>query len=332
MGSERAQAMSEESRNPYGRPSFLYVEQDELERLGITSFKAAVGDNIVRIIPPKDPRVPWAKKVFIHRNIGANNSTYICPNKMYGKPCPVCEHAKRIKDEDPDNEGLSALWPKLRHLIFLYDVTTQKEEEKGLRWWDAPASKSCAIVENIVALSRDPTTGAPLDVSDPETGMDIGFARKGTDRNTTYMGYRLIANGAIPKEWCENVPEFDSVLEVSTYEEIYTELHGRAPAPADAVGQQPATRTTRQTVTRTTTAAPAVAAPAVAAQTVDEKETPVDTQPETQPALNTVTRTSRSAGGVSPINTTAAGGEQSISQKLEDIKARRAARVAGGSA
>jgi len=314
MGSERAKAMEDEAKNPYGRPAFLYVNQDELERLGITQFRAAVGDNIVRIIPPLDIHVPWAKRIFIHRHIGANNSTFLCPNKMFNKPCPVCERAKELQDENADKKVLSAFWPKLRHLMFLYDVTSQKEEEKGLRWWDAPASKSCAIVENIVALSRDPKTGAPLDVSDPETGRDVKFTRKGTDAtSTTYMGYQLLENGVVPKEWHENVPTFESVLEVSTYDHMYKELHGVSPTTnRSGVDQSPATG--------------------------DEKETPVSTEQKSTPAVNQMpareTGTRRSYGnagsqGVSEgqNNESSSPETQSINQRLEDIKKRRAARV-----
>jgi len=302
MGSERAQAMVNEAKNPYGKPRWLYVDRDELERLGITEFRAAVGDNIIRIIPPSDPRTPWAKRIFIHRNIGANNSTFLCLDKMFNKPCPICEYVQKLKDEDTDRDTLSALWPKLRHLIFLYDVTSQQEEEKGLRWWNAPASKSCAIVENIVALSKDPKTGAPLDVSDPETGMDIKFVRKGTDRQTTYMGYQLIENGAIPKEWYESVPTFESVLDIPTYEEMYKELHGVLP----------------ENDVKSPTG-------------VDEKETPVNIQQETEQPTAQETRTRRSYRSVNQqVNSSEDSNiEQSINQRLEEIKRRRAARVDG---
>ena len=330
MGSERMNAMEEERKNPYGKPTWLYIDQDKLERLGITSYRPLPGQCVIRIIPPIDPRTPWAKRVHLHKDIGANKKTFICLKRMFSLPCPICEYADRRKAEGAETSELVAFWPKTRDLIFIYDISNPQAEEKGLRWWDAPCDDNHAIKENIYALSKDPVTQAPIDVSDPENGRDIMFTRKGTDRSTSYFGFQLIDNNPIPAEWYADIPKFEDVLMVATYDEISKELYGTT-ATETADEQETAPDTQRGAATagapqtrneaRGATATPAVQAPAVQAPAV---QAPAATQ---QP----VTRGRRSYSNNNAASPAAPGADSkpSIDQRIADIQNRKAARVQG---
>jgi hypothetical protein len=106
--------------------------------------------------------------------------------------------------------------------MFIYDVKDEGTMDKGLRWFDAPS----IIVNNILGLSKDKRTGKILDVSDPIDGRDVEFVRKGTGLNSKYEAFNLVKTEAIPKEWHTDVPTFDDVLLVPTYEQMKIETSG----------------------------------------------------------------------------------------------------------
>ena len=37
----------------------------------------------------------YVLQIFVHRNVGVNQDTYICPARTLGQPCPICEEGKK---------------------------------------------------------------------------------------------------------------------------------------------------------------------------------------------------------------------------------------------
>jgi hypothetical protein len=219
----REQAINQEyEKSLSGRTSFYYVDTGKLERLGIAQHKIQATDNFIRIIPPLDENSFWAKEVFVHRNIGANNATFICLKKMFNKPCPICEYVEELRKKNPEDDIIGELIAYRRYLLFVYDVKSESTETEGLKWLDVPK----IIVENIVGLSKDKRTKEVLDVSDPSNGRDVEFVRKGTGLNSKYESFKLVDKNPIPDEWWKDVPTFDSVLLIPTYEQMLKELTG----------------------------------------------------------------------------------------------------------
>lgn len=65
----------------------------------------------------------------VHKNVGANKSSQICPKKNFGKPCPICE-AGDVFYKAGDKISSSALWPARR---LFYNVVDMAEVEKGVQ-------------------------------------------------------------------------------------------------------------------------------------------------------------------------------------------------------
>jgi len=223
--SERTEAINNAyDKSQIGRTSFFYVQTQVLERLGITAFKSQMNDNFIRIMPPKDPKMFWAREVYIHSEIGANRATFLCMNKMFGKPCPVCEYVEQLKTQNLNPEAIKPLYARKRFLMFVYDVRDDSTIAKGLRWYDAPGK----LVSEIILKSKDKRTKAVVDVCDPLEGRDIEFVRKGQGLKTDYAGIDLKITETVPADWYENVPTFDEVLIIPTYEQVQRELTGVA--------------------------------------------------------------------------------------------------------
>jgi len=119
----------------------------------ITSLSLPEGTNLFSLKSDKAVRLdilpytvgkgnPWAdegelhyeRTYFVHRGIGVENNSYVCPQKILGKKCPVCEYrAKLAKDPDADEQLIKDLGPKERQL---FNVIDTQNRDKGVQLWD----------------------------------------------------------------------------------------------------------------------------------------------------------------------------------------------------
>src|ERR1017187_5349515 len=73
---------------------------------GFDLFRPKGGTSVVRILPPTwmEGAGHYAFEVWVHKWIGADGGTFMCPRKMINKPCPICESCKLAKDEGDSDE------------------------------------------------------------------------------------------------------------------------------------------------------------------------------------------------------------------------------------
>ena len=105
------------------------LKSDKAVRLDIIPYEVGEGN-------------PWADKgqlyyertYWVHRGIGVDQTSYVCPAKTCGDPCPICEHrAKLVKDPDADEDLIKDLALKERQL---FNVINTKEKNKGVQIWE----------------------------------------------------------------------------------------------------------------------------------------------------------------------------------------------------
>jgi len=76
----------------------------------------------------------YERTYWVHRGVGADEDTYVCPAKTAKKPCPICEYrAKLERDPNADEELIRALAPKERQLFNVVDLAAQ---DRGVQIWD----------------------------------------------------------------------------------------------------------------------------------------------------------------------------------------------------
>src|SRR5580765_6786266 len=169
------------------------------------NYRPKDGDNTIRLLPPgwmKSSKLrekwgdQWGIEIWLHRNIGVDNGTYLCPNKMKGEPCPYCEARSDLlveegetdKYEKKDKKGnrkerpSDKLKPRLGVLCLLID---RDDEKAGPQTWTMPKKQ---IEVEIQTRSRHKKTGAPILVDHPEEGFDISFKKTGSRLTTKYIG------------------------------------------------------------------------------------------------------------------------------------------------
>jgi len=70
--------------------------------------------------------------LWVHTDVGPNKAKYVCPNKNYGKPCPICEAQQKAKDNN-DKTTADALFPKRR---VYYNIVDAMDRDKGVQLFE----------------------------------------------------------------------------------------------------------------------------------------------------------------------------------------------------
>jgi hypothetical protein len=114
--------------------------------------------------------------------VGPENASFVCPQRTYNEPCPICE-ARAELDRAGDDEGAKSLLPKKRVAMF---IINRADEAKGAQLWCAPWTLEKDIA--LVALDE----GGALALDDPNEGYDITFTRdkQGKDVPPKYVGVK----------------------------------------------------------------------------------------------------------------------------------------------
>jgi len=60
----------------------------------------------------------YEKTYFVHRNVGTDSATVICPKATFKKPCPICEYRNSLdRNDEEDQKRIKALYPQERQLF-----------------------------------------------------------------------------------------------------------------------------------------------------------------------------------------------------------------------
>ncbi len=207
---------------------------------GIGFWRPDFGDHLLDIIPfvagEQHPRVPKERMAFnidvwIHQNIGPMFDQFVCPQRMFKQPDPICNYmrGKRL----PEKEW-KAIAPKRRTVYLVWVHDTPEEEEKGLQIWEVAWWN---FEKNVDEIAKNPKGGAPVPFSDYDEGKTIAFSIKksgtftdssGKERDSMdFVGHRFVdRDEAIPDaildqsfslDECVNVhPNYDKMEEAFT--------------------------------------------------------------------------------------------------------------------
>lgn len=203
-------------------------------------FRPKVGKNYIRILPPtwRDYQ-GFAYTVFVHRNVGSDNSVYLCLAKHLREPCPICEEVRAL-DNDGDGEAGKQLYARKSSVMWVID---RNDQEKG------PQLYTCGytIEQDICDCCIDTRTGQTIDILHPDNGFDISF-RRGNEKPYPKTSGIVIDRDPSPidddQKWQDHYIKFiqnnpiPDVLEFYEYDHIYGVLHGRQAAAARRTPQE----------------------------------------------------------------------------------------------
>lgn len=213
---------------------------------GVNMFRPKAGENAIRICPPtwKD-HDHFGLEVWVHGFIGLERSSYLCPKKMLGKKCPICELAAETLQagEKEDSDQIKA---KMKVLYWLIDREGDSSEPQI--WavsgqFDQDISGRC-----------NKRNGKVLEVDNPWDGHDVTFRRTGQGLNTRYLNVDIDPDTsplADREKETNRLLEFlkekpiDSVLKYYGYDHLKGAIEGKAKDEDDEIDERGSRKTSR---------------------------------------------------------------------------------------
>jgi hypothetical protein len=212
-------------------------------------FQPTVGKNAINIIPfeIKSKNHPLVKQgqmeigeldycldIWTHRNVGPSESSVICLKKTYGKACPICEEAEKLKKAEKEKEA-AALTSKRR--VF-YNVEDTRKKPGELQVFEV----SHFLFEKELideARNEDEGENSFIDFADPETGSIVCFRCSKTSQGgfefNEFKSFTFAEReDPIDDDLLESAISFDKYLNILDYDEAQAILFG---ADEDDVGE-----------------------------------------------------------------------------------------------
>lgn len=166
--------------------------------------------------------------VFVHRGVGPKYKSFTCPQKNFGKPCPICEEHDRIKEEEKlewNDDKLQDLRPSKRSFFNIYDLEDhgkQKFFEYSYGWF----------TKNLLAQAKRKSKKRDILLGDfSEDGVTIEFTPDPSTFKDTQPGevksFDFVKRDeGYTEDDFENAPRLDTMLKTFTYEEIEDAFYG----------------------------------------------------------------------------------------------------------
>lgn len=227
-----------------------------LNGTGKTFWKPSDGINKIEILPyiPRSNKHPLLAKgllkkgdpdynldVFVHRNVGANNATIVCPKRNYGQACPLCEEADRLWNGG-DKDNAKKLFAQRR--VF-YNIINTVEQDKGIQLYEAAPKTfqdKLEAAQNAADSDPDIQEIAPRAFfADPKNGLSV----KITGAQETFNNNKFIDVSSVvlsPRKidvtpYLDKVVQLEDFLTVKSYDELADLMAG---VPTDDEEQEEA--------------------------------------------------------------------------------------------
>ncbi len=176
------------SKFQYARRSFQDVRKRAEQSSGLRDnmltdhvglWKPADGENCIRILPPSWKNAEhFGLDIFVHYQIGSENSAYLDLKRMKGEPDPITEAYEQAQLEG-DEDYAKKLRSVKRVLVYVVD---RDKPNDGPKLWAMPWT----VDKEIGIQSNDSRTHEILYLDDPEEGYDIYISKEGTAERTKY--------------------------------------------------------------------------------------------------------------------------------------------------
>lgn len=189
--------------------------------------------------------IHWERTFFVHRNVGPNRETYVCPAKTSRQSCPICEYrSQRFNDPDiseREMKELGELKPKERQL---FNVVNRDVEGAGIQLFEYSYFLFGDFLKKKLD-NMDPEDDYDL-FADPARGytLKVGVSEKKMDRGSCFemSDIEFKKRGAYPPEVIDDAVCLDELIRVLPYDQL-KRIFNALPGGDDGPGEQaPSTR------------------------------------------------------------------------------------------
>lgn len=174
--------------------------------------------------------VDYVLDIWVHRGIGVNNSSVVCPNSNFGEPCPICEEVKMMKDQGLEKEDYKDLYPKRRVIYNIFDHADEK-----VKIFSVSHFLFAKELQEEVEANNDE---GEIIFAHPKIGKTIKFraVEEEIGKNTffKYKSFEFVdREEEIDEEILEQAITIDEYLNIKSYEQIKSLFHSGVPDDND---------------------------------------------------------------------------------------------------
>jgi len=202
-------------------------------------FKPNKGRNVIDIIPyeittDNHPDVKnkiskigdfdYVLSVWVHRFVGVEKGTYLCLNKNYHKPCPICEEYEKLKQSDSDKEEINKLKPARR---VVYNILDHKDNK--LKLFEVSYFQ---FEKELLDEAGSGDDGELVDFYNPIDGRSVSFrAVENTQFSTKnpFFDFKSFQfekrEDEISEKIINSALSLDSLLNILSYDDLYSQLY-----------------------------------------------------------------------------------------------------------
>jgi hypothetical protein len=204
-------------------------------------FQPAMGRNAINIIPfeIKTKNHPLVKNgsmeigeldycldIWTHRNVGPSESAVLCLKKTFGKACPICEEADKLRKAGKDKE--SGDLKASRRVI--YNIEDTRKSPGEVQVFEV---SHFLFEKELIDEARNDDEGDEsfTDFADPETGSVVKFrCSKSSRGGFEFNEFKSFSFGErddpLDDDLVGKAISFDEYLNIPTYEQAQEILYG----------------------------------------------------------------------------------------------------------
>lgn len=201
----------------------FYAPQEGRNRISIVPYTIKTDKHpLVKNKTLEIGDMDYVMDIWEHRGVGPGQDSVLCLKHTYGKPCPICEEAARLKKEGKEDEAKAL---KARRRVY-YNVFDPKDGKVKIF-----ATSHYLFEKELIEEARDDEDGGYIDFADPEEGKEIRFrATKESLSGQEYLTYKSFSfedrEEPLSKNILNKAISFDECLDVPTYNQVEKILYG----------------------------------------------------------------------------------------------------------
>lgn len=166
----------------------------------------------------------WYRSAYkIHKNVGSENETVVCPRTV-GKKCPICEYQRKRIKEGADKEEFKLLYPQERSLYLVVPIGHKDYEEVPMVWDMADFLFQDTLIEE---LKESPDSEDFVSLETGKTAT-IRFKWKEIGKNSFPEAVSITFAKREPydNDVLDQLPSLDDMIKVQSYEELSSKFFG----------------------------------------------------------------------------------------------------------
>jgi len=210
------------------------------DKLDVKFWKPKKDKNYINILPykiattnhplvkSKDAEVgedDFVLDLWIHQYVGPGNADVICPNRTFGKKCPICEAGNEFKDEGKEKEAQKC-WPT--HKV-AYNIVDEKDRDAGVKVWIGSFKYFHDELMNEAGDAGE--NGEVVNFIDFKKGKVVKFrADEESFDKRKYFKFKsfkfLDRDEPLNKELLKDILSLDQFMKIHSYDEIKAIFYG----------------------------------------------------------------------------------------------------------